>query len=86
MEWYKDYPHIGYDIDGQRIYKPALPDELDTFLSKMEDPDDSITFFNRFEGQKMKLTKQEVDIINRLQQNSVPDVTYDPYEVMMDSM
>lgn len=39
MEWYEDYPHIGYDIDGKKIMKPAKGDELDKFLENMEDPD-----------------------------------------------
>ena len=39
MEWYKEYEHIGYDWDGKRIGKPKSGDELDEFLSKMENPD-----------------------------------------------
>ena len=39
MEWYNDYPHIGYDLDGEKILKPATGDELDRFLAKMDDPD-----------------------------------------------
>jgi ribosome biogenesis protein ERB1 len=39
IEWYDDYPHIGYDIDGKRIMKPATGDELDRFLEKEDDPD-----------------------------------------------
>ena len=39
MEWYKDYEHIGYDLDGQKIIKPQQMDELDEFLDKMDNPD-----------------------------------------------
>lgn len=40
MEWYKDYPHIGYNLDGKKIFKPIRSkDELDEFLDKMENPD-----------------------------------------------
>lgn len=40
MDWYKDYPHIGYDLDGKKIIKPIRSkDELDEFLDKMENPD-----------------------------------------------
>lgn len=40
MEWYEDFPHIGYDLDGRKIYKPIRnKDELDKFLEKMENPD-----------------------------------------------
>lgn len=40
LEWYEDFPHVGYDLDGRRIYKPLRTrDELDQFLDKMDDPD-----------------------------------------------
>ena len=40
LEWYDDFPHVGYDLDGRRIYKPLrTPDELDQFLDKMDNPD-----------------------------------------------
>ena len=30
VEWYNDYPHIGYSLDGKRILKPATADEVRT--------------------------------------------------------
>ena len=39
MEWYKDYEHIGYDLEGKKIVKPQQMDELDEFLDKMDNPD-----------------------------------------------
>lgn len=38
MHWYDDLPHIGYDINGKRILRPAKGDELDKFLAATEDP------------------------------------------------
>ena len=38
VEWYEEYPHLGYDVDGKKIMKPAKGDELDKFLSNMDDP------------------------------------------------
>lgn len=37
MEWYNDYPHIGYDVNGNKIMRPAQGDDLDKFLSTMDD-------------------------------------------------
>lgn len=37
--WYDDLPHIGYDINGKKVMRPAQGDELDRFLSTVEDPD-----------------------------------------------
>ena len=33
MEWYNEYPHIGYDLDGKRILKPATADEVGSITS-----------------------------------------------------
>ena len=30
VEWYNDYPHIGYNLHGKRILKPATADEVGT--------------------------------------------------------
>ena len=39
MEWYKDYPHIGYDLAGKKILKPQTGDELDHLIEQSENPD-----------------------------------------------
>jgi len=36
--WYDDLPYIGYDINGKQILRPARGDELDKFLSTVENP------------------------------------------------
>ena len=28
LDWYEDYPHLGYDLGGQRITKPLKRDEV----------------------------------------------------------
>ncbi|KAI7900427.1 NUC169 domain-containing protein [Cokeromyces recurvatus] len=80
LEWYKDLPHIGYDIDGKKILKPATADELDKFLATMEDPDSWKTVKSDKEGKDIVLNDEELDIIQRLQRGIIPDSTYDPYE------
>ena len=34
--FYDDMPHIGYDIDGKRVMRPAKGDELDKFLANVD--------------------------------------------------
>ena len=34
MHWYDEYDHIGYNILGQAIAKPAKKDNLDSFLDR----------------------------------------------------
>jgi ribosome biogenesis protein ERB1 len=38
MHWYDDLPHLGYNINGKRVLRPAKGDELDRFLQTVEDP------------------------------------------------
>lgn len=37
MHWYDDLPHIGYDINGKKVLRPARGDELDKFLATVDD-------------------------------------------------
>lgn len=38
MHWYDDLPHVGYDVNGKKVLRPARGDELDKFLKTVEDP------------------------------------------------
>ncbi|KAG9112305.1 Ribosome biogenesis protein erb1, partial [Ceratobasidium sp. 392] len=73
-------PHIGYTIDGKKVLRPARGDELDKFLSTVEDPTSWTSALDKSTMQDTQLTAQELDIIKRLQQGENPDGNYDPYE------
>ncbi|GLB33591.1 putative component of the NOP7 complex [Lyophyllum shimeji] len=79
MHWYDDLPHIGYDIDGKKVYRPAKADELDKFLSTVEDPSSWISAFDKNAQTDKPLTTEELDIIRRLYAGENPDASYDPY-------
>jgi ribosome biogenesis protein ERB1 len=80
MHWYDDLPHIGYDMNGKQILRPARGDELDKFLSTVEDPTSWTAAFDKTSQMDKPLTPEELDIIRRLQANEVPDPSYNPYE------
>lgn len=80
MEWYDDLPHIGYDIDGKKVMKPATGDELDKFLATIEDPNSWKSAYSEKEGKDIVLNDEELDIIHRLQEGQIPDAGYNPYE------
>ncbi|CAG8727710.1 5071_t:CDS:2, partial [Racocetra fulgida] len=80
MEWYDDYPHIGYDIDGKKVMKPAMGDELDKFLDNMDDPDSWLCVKDILSQLNVKLSDEELEIIRRIQMGAFPDPNYDPYE------
>lgn len=36
MHWYDDLPHVGYDLNGKKVLRPAHGDELDKFLATVD--------------------------------------------------
>lgn len=80
MEWYDEYPHIGYDVSGQKIMKPAKGDELDKFLSLMDDKDAWKTVYDKLEGKDVLLSKEELKMLKRIQRHQFPETEYDPFE------
>ncbi|KZS98013.1 BOP1NT-domain-containing protein [Sistotremastrum niveocremeum HHB9708] len=80
VEWYDDLPHVGYDINGKKVLRAARGDELDKFLSTVEDPSTWTSAMDKKLGMEKPLTAEELDIIQRLQSAENPDANYDPYE------
>ncbi|KAF3822840.1 hypothetical protein GH733_008214 [Mirounga leonina] len=85
LEWYADFPHVGYDLDGRRIYKPLRTrDELDQFLDKMDNPDYWRTVQDRMTGHDVRLTDEQVALVRRLQRGQFGDGSFNPYEPAVD--
>ncbi|PVU95024.1 hypothetical protein BB559_002848 [Furculomyces boomerangus] len=80
IEWYNEYDHIGYDIDGKKIAKPKADDEMEKFLKNADDPASLIKIRDELNQQDIRLTNEELDIIRKVQQGEFPDAQFDPYE------
>uniref|UniRef100_A0A667Y763 Ribosome biogenesis protein BOP1 n=1 Tax=Myripristis murdjan TaxID=586833 RepID=A0A667Y763_9TELE len=81
MEWYRDFPHLGYDLDGRKIYKPIRSqDELDHFLDKMENPDYWRTVHDKQTGSDITLSEEQVALVRRLQSGRFGDVDFNEYQ------
>lgn len=78
--WYDDLPHVGYDINGNKVLRPAKGDELDKFLETVENPESWTSAFDRNLQMDKPLSTEELDIIRRLYAGENPDAGYDPYE------
>ena len=49
VEWYNDYPHIGYDLHGKRILKPATADEVGSITSVLHSSHlKGLSFYNNY--------------------------------------
>jgi len=80
MEWYDDYQHIGYDLQGKKIGKKQQGDKLDNLLTKMEDPDYWRTIHDKLNCEDVKLTDEEISIIQRIKGGMFPEEGFDPFE------
>lgn len=80
LHWYDEYKHTGYDWDGKKIIKPPKKDQLDDFLSKMEDPDFWRTVIDPQTGQKVVLSEDDIELIKQVRKQKNPQVGYDSYE------
>ncbi|PLW06159.1 hypothetical protein PCANC_26166 [Puccinia coronata f. sp. avenae] len=78
--FYDDMPHIGYDINGKKIMRPAKGDELDKFLAGIEDPTSWTSVEDKLLQKNVALTDEELAIIHKLAKAENPDAQFDPYE------
>ncbi|XP_047130028.1 ribosome biogenesis protein bop1-B isoform X1 [Hydra vulgaris] len=84
MDWYKDYQHFGYSLDGKKLIKKSQGDQLDEFLSKMEDPNYWKTVYDKTNMEEIILTDEEIAIIQRIEGGKFPEKEFDPYEPYVD--
>ncbi len=80
VNWYDEYDHLGYDLDGRKICKPKRGDELDHFLRSVEDGNAGVTVRDPFTGQDVVLSQKQIEAIRRLKEAKVPDASYNLYE------
>lgn len=80
IEWYDDLPHIGYDVDGRKIFRPAKGDELDKFLANTTDIAAWTSAEDKLMQRNVTLSDKELDIIRRIVQAENPDADFDPYQ------
>ncbi|XP_064610704.1 ribosome biogenesis protein bop1-like [Liolophura sinensis] len=84
MEWYRDFKHIGYTVDGKKIIKPKKGDELDNFLKRMDDPNYWRTVTNEMTGQDILLSEEDLRTIQRIQAGKYPSSSTETYEPWVD--
>lgn len=81
MKFYDSYPHIGYDINGKKIMRPAAGDALDALLDSIEVPKGWTGLTDPTTGKPLNLSQDELELIKKIQMNEVPQDGFDPYPV-----
>ena len=59
LSFYDSYPHIGYDINGKKIARPAKGEALDALLDSIEVPKGWTGLTDPATGQPLELSQQE---------------------------
>ncbi|KAL8816779.1 MAG: hypothetical protein Q9223_004276 [Gallowayella weberi] len=79
LSFYDSYPHIGYDINGKKIARPAKGEALDALLDSIDIPKGWTGLTDPNTGKPLELSEQELNLLKRIQMNEVGEEGYDPY-------
>jgi len=83
LTYYDEYPHIGYDINGKKIMRPARGEALDALLDQIDIPKGWTGLTDPATGKPLNLSEEELDVLKRLTRNEVVEDGYDPYPEMV---
>ncbi|CCE65935.1 hypothetical protein TPHA_0N01540 [Tetrapisispora phaffii CBS 4417] len=81
---YDEMPHIGYDINGKRIMRPAKGSALDQLLDEIELPEGWTGLLDQESGSSLNLSQEELELISKIQRNEQTDESTNPYEPLID--
>lgn len=81
LSFYDSYPHIGYDINGKKIMRPATGEALDSLLNSIELPKGWTGLTDPQTGLPLNLSQSELELLRRIQMNEITEEGYDPYPV-----
>ncbi|KAL1995065.1 hypothetical protein VTN49DRAFT_1252 [Thermomyces lanuginosus] len=84
LSYYDAYPHIGYDINGRKIMRPAKGEALDALLDSIEIPKGYTGLTDPSTGKPLELSQDELELLRKVQMNEIPEEGYDPYEPMVE--
>lgn len=81
LKFYDSYPHIGYDINGKKIMRPAAGEALDALLDSIEIPKGWTGLTDPTTGKPLNLSQDELELIKKIQMKELPQDGFDPYPV-----
>ncbi|KAK2736000.1 Ribosome biogenesis protein erb1 [Myotisia sp. PD_48] len=80
LSFYDAYPHIGYNINGKKIMRPAKGEALDALLDTIEIPAGWTGLTDPSTGKPLQLSHDELVLLRKMQMNEVTQDGYDPYQ------
>ncbi|KAL9089620.1 MAG: hypothetical protein Q9165_005652 [Trypethelium subeluteriae] len=82
--FYDAYPHIGYDINGKKIMRPAKGEALDALLDSIDIPEGWTDLTDPATGKPLELNQEELEVLKKLTRNEIAVDDYDPYPNMIE--
>lgn len=83
LSFYDSYPHVGYDINGKKIMRPAKGEALDALLDSIEVPEGWTGLTDPETGKPLNLSQEELEMLRKIQMNEIPEEGFDPYPVSL---
>ncbi|KAF1989513.1 putative ribosome biogenesis protein erb1 [Aulographum hederae CBS 113979] len=86
LSFYDSYPHIGYDINGKKIMRPARGEALDALLDSIDIPEGYTGLTDPETGKPLELSREKLEILSKIMRDEVPGEGegYDPYPDMVE--
>ncbi|KAL4785106.1 NUC169 domain-containing protein [Aspergillus varians] len=84
LSFYDQFPHIGYDINGKKILRPAKGEALDALLDSIEIPKGWTGLTDPSTGKPLELNQNELELLRKVQMNEIPSEGYNPHEPLME--
>ncbi|KAL0482755.1 rRNA maturation protein bop1 [Acrasis kona] len=83
LEWYEEYDHIGYDVNGNRILRKKRKDALDNLIASHDDPNYLRTVYDELNDKEHILSNKDLQTIIDVQKGRFPS-NYNPYRPMVE--
>ena len=74
LEWYRPEPHVGYDVDGNRIARGPRRDGVDALLARADSGAALRTIYDEYNGEEIVLTREELRLVKNIRAGRFPHV------------
>eukprot|EP00916_Digyalum_oweni_P001818 GHVL01003494.1.p1 GENE.GHVL01003494.1~~GHVL01003494.1.p1 ORF type:complete len:709 (+),score=93.93 GHVL01003494.1:34-2160(+) len=78
LEWYDEFEHVGYDIDGKRISRSIKQSAIDDLLRNADDEDAWRTITDLKNQRVVRLSDMDLEVIRRIRMGAYPNPTFNP--------
>jgi len=70
--WYRQFAHVGYNVDAQRLMQVDSEDSLSALLASVDDRSSWRKIVNTLSGNLVRLSRAEIILLHRIQSGGLP--------------